>query len=392
MKLRDLNPEKLILKNKSMTNYNSKHTILFILFIFQVKSQSQFLPIAKFDPEPHNFCIMPFFTPMLKPLLPPSNFDGESESAFWNKIEEIKIEHEKIDNYNKLQFEKFKIDSINYSNCYNKFKTDLIEWRKRNPDWKISSKNKNDLVLSNEIKSENILQNKKFEIYIVSSNTLNIRKGAGTNHVILSVLSKGDQVTLLEKSNNDWWLIGFEGTVGYVFSKYITKDPYSDWEKKNYRSGVTPDCENIFPKYDFDLNNYLRIIVGSGTDVVVKLMKSSYSGDECIRVVYVRSGDTYEIKNIPEGRYYLKIAYGKDYRQKIIDNQCHVRFVQFAEYEKGTDILDYHKQRQPNQIIGNQVYENWSIPSYELYLDILQSNTRGSNFNSRNISEAEFNR
>lgn len=178
------------------------------------------------------------------------------------------------------------------------------------------------------------------EQYIVSSQTLNMRTGAGKQHEVIGTLSEGDGVTLIEKSGNDYWYVDFDGTEGYVYSKSLKKDPYSDWEKKNYHSGVTPECENVTPQYDYKLDNYLRINVGSGTDVVVKLMKIGYYGDECIRIVYVRSSDNYEIKNVPEGRYYLKIAYGKDYRQKIADNQCYVKFMKNAKYDKGIDILN----------------------------------------------------
>ncbi|HQV77619.1 MAG TPA: SH3 domain-containing protein [Chitinophagales bacterium] len=229
------------------------------------------------------------------------------------------------------------------------------------------------------------------EQYIVSSQTLNMRSGAGKQYEVITTLSQGDAVTLIEKSDNGWWYVDFEGTEGYVFSQLLKKDPYSGWKKTNYESGVTPECENVNPQYDFKLDNYLRINVGSGTDVVVKLMKKGYYGDECIRIVYVRSRDTYEIKNVPEGRYYLKIAYGKDYRQKIVDNQCYVKFMQNAQYEKGIEILDFNKIKQPNQRIGNEIYENWSVPSFELSLDVIVTKGTKPTFRSNDISEAEFN-
>ncbi len=225
------------------------------------------------------------------------------------------------------------------------------------------------------------------EQYLVNSKFLNIRNGAGKEYEILDSLFYGDRVTLLDKNKSGWWKIEFDGTQGYVFSSYLKKDPYSGWEKKNYQSGVTPECENVTPQYDFELDNYLRVIVGLGTDVVIKLM----NGKECIRIVYVRSGDTYEIKNIPEGLYYLKIAYGKDYSQKIINNQCQVKFIKNPLYERGNNILDFNKIKEPNQRIGNEVFENWSIPSFELFLDVIKTKG-GKSFKSKNISEAEFNK
>jgi len=230
------------------------------------------------------------------------------------------------------------------------------------------------------------------EQYLVNSKTLNMRSGPGKEYEIVTTLSMGDAVTLIEKNENSWWSVDFDGTQGYVFSSLLKIDPYSGWEKKNYQSGVTPECENVTPKYDYELDNYLRINVGSGTDVVVKLMKKGYYEDECIRIVYVRSGDTYEIKNIPEGRYYLKIAYGKDYRKKIVDNICYVKFMKNAQYEKGSEILDFNKIKQPNERIGNNIYENWSVPSFELSLDVIVTKGTKSTFKSNDISEAEFNK
>ena len=229
------------------------------------------------------------------------------------------------------------------------------------------------------------------EQYLVNSKTLNMRSGPGKEYGIITSLSMGDVVTLIEKNKNGWWSVDFDGTQGFISSSFLKIDPYSGWEKKNYQSGVTPECENVTPKYDYGLDNYLRINVGSGTDVVVKLMKKGSYEDECIRIVYVRSGDTYEIKNIPEGRYYVKIAYGKDYRKKIVDNMCYVKFLKSAQYEKGSEILDFYKIKQADERIGKNIYENWSIPSFELSLNVIMTKETKSTFKSDDISESEFN-
>src|SRR5690606_32662549 len=154
------------------------------------------------------------------------------------------------------------------------------------------------------------------------------------------------------------------------------RDDLADWAPIAYRTGSTPECENVTPRYDRSMDNFLRIKVGSNTDVVVKMMQIGTYGDECIRIVYVRAADTYEIKNIPEGRYYLKIAYGKDYRQRLEDGKCQVRFVKNALYEKGTDILDYNKEHYPG---------GWQEPSFELSLNVITTRFETSNFNSGTI-------
>ena len=239
--------------------------------------------------------------------------------------------------------------------------------------------------------SSQILSAQTDEKYIVTSQTLNVRSGEGTGYEVIGKLSKDDKVTVLEKGKSGWWYINFERSYGYVFSKYLVIDPYSGWEETNYRSGNASACANITPKYDYDIDNYLRVNDGSGTDVVIKLLKIGSYKDECIRIVYIRSKDTYEIKNIPEGRYYLKIAYGKDYRKKVVDNQCYVKFMKNAMYEKGTEILDYKLIKRPNTRVGNNDYENWDVPSFELSLDVIETIGISQDFKSTDISEEEFN-
>jgi hypothetical protein len=221
------------------------------------------------------------------------------------------------------------------------------------------------------------------EQYLVNSNTLNMRSGAGKEFEVIANLSIGDAVTLTEKFDNGWWMVDFEGTQGYVFGQLLKKDPNSGWNKKNYESGETPECENVAPQYDIKLDNYLKVNVGSNTDAVVKLMKKQYGGDVCIRIVFIRSRETYYLKNIPEGNYYLKIAYGSDWRQKIVDQQCYGKFMKNAQYEIGQENLDYNLI---HKIDGDQV------PSFELSLDVVVSRNTKPTFKSNDISEAEFNK
>jgi hypothetical protein len=221
------------------------------------------------------------------------------------------------------------------------------------------------------------------EQYLVNSKTLNMRSDAGKEYEVVATLSMGDAVTLIEKYDNGWWSVDFDGTQGFVFAQLLKIDPNSGWNKKHYESGETPECENVDPQYDYKLDNYLKVNVGSHTDVVIKLMKKQYSGDICNRIVFIRSNETYTLKNIPEGNYYLKIAYGSDWRQKIVDQQCYGKFMKKAQYEIGKERLDYtviHK------------YDRDQVPSFELSLDVIVTRGTKSTFKSNEISEAEFNK
>lgn len=151
------------------------------------------------------------------------------------------------------------------------------------------------------------------------------------------------------------------------------------WEEKGMKNGLMPSCYNFKPKNDKSIDNYLEINVGGGTDVVVKLM--NVKSEKCIRYVFINSGTSYKIRNIPQGVYYLKIAYGKEWLSKIENNKCVGKFIRNPMYEKGEDILNFTILK---------TYDGQSIPSFRLSLDVVSSNLSNS-FSSHNISETDFN-
>jgi hypothetical protein len=150
------------------------------------------------------------------------------------------------------------------------------------------------------------------------------------------------------------------------------------WKEKSLRNGQLSSCYNFQPQTG-TVNNYLKVYVGSGTDVVIKVM--DLETDVCVRYVFINSGTHYSIENIPEGKYYLKIAYGREWLSKNEKNKCIGMFLSNPMYEKGDDIMDFNVK---------QTYGGYSIPSFSLELDVISSNTSNS-FNSASISESEFN-
>lgn len=151
------------------------------------------------------------------------------------------------------------------------------------------------------------------------------------------------------------------------------------WQETFVKNGPMPSCFNFKPKQAKSIDNYLDINVGGGTDVVVKLM--NYETEKTIRYVFVNSNTSYRIKHIPEGKYYLKIAYGKNWISKVENGQCIGRFLSGAIYEKGEDLLDY-------RFIHNS--DGYQIPSFSLSLDVIASE-KSNSFESQNISENDFN-
>lgn len=55
------------------------------------------------------------------------------------------------------------------------------------------------------------------------SSNLNVRKGPGTDQPIVGKAAHGSSVTIVSKTNDQWWLIRTEnGEEGYVYAQYLT--------------------------------------------------------------------------------------------------------------------------------------------------------------------------
>jgi len=230
------------------------------------------------------------------------------------------------------------------------------------------------------------------ESYLVKVNGVNVRETPSLNGKIIGTLSNGDIVSVINDKNPEWFFISIYGYEGYIASKLLIKleetEEYKDWEKQNASTGDKPDCENIMPQYSTDLDNKLLINVGKNSDVIVKLMNQS---NTCIRIAYIKASESFAMINIPEGVYYLKIAYGKDFRKDSRGGKCIVKFLVNPVYKQGSDKLDFYKVKKPNVFIDGDEYENWELPSYELSISI-EYGKGGSTFRSNKITEEDFNR
>lgn len=223
------------------------------------------------------------------------------------------------------------------------------------------------------------------EIYIVLKDSILFYQPVGK-------IPKGMAVSVISKENPNWWKIEINGISGYVSSGELVEpqksDEYGGWQKSNIRSGANPNCGNINEEFDDSLDNQLLVHVGQNADVVVKLMQETGG---CSRIVYIKAGDTCSIKNIPEGVYYLKLAYGKDLYQSEKNGQCITKFLINPLYKIGEEKLDFNILKK-TETINNQLYNSWQIPSFELTLDARYDLDEGQNFNSNSISVEEFNK
>lgn len=68
----------------------------------------------------------------------------------------------------------------------------------------------------------NLVAGSKVRVTTESSN-LNIRKGPGTDQPIVGKASRGETITLINKTNDQWWLVRTEaGEEGYSYAQYLS--------------------------------------------------------------------------------------------------------------------------------------------------------------------------
>lgn len=224
----------------------------------------------------------------------------------------------------------------------------------------------------------------KPSLYTVSSDLLNIRLGPGTQYDILKTLNKGDSLYLTTLLTNGWALVSSQDRIaGFVKSEMIEKhNPYKSWEKLRLITGDTLACYNVIPSYDRNLRTKLTVRVLEGYDAVVKLYKKEESNDMCIRIAYIRSGESFDFLFIPEGLYYVKIAYGEDFRKGIVNNKCVTIFTKNSHYEIGTQFFDFYLVRK---------YDVIQTPTWTLEVKSRRPPLPGEVFTVKEITEEDFN-
>lgn len=161
-------------------------------------------------------------------------------------------------------------------------------------------------------------------------------------------------------------------------SNFKAKLIHQGWREVNINSGDLPICYN-YSSICGRIANYLNVEVGSGTDVVIKIIDIKFK--KCIRYVFINRDSNFQIENIPEGEYILRIAYGKNWMSKIVDGKCIGKFTENPIYEESQDIFVFHETKLKKSTLIN---------NYFLKLDVI-SNSSDPSFNSKNISENDFN-
>lgn len=80
----------------------------------------------------------------------------------------------------------------------------------------------NDLMLN--INVTGIVEGVKLKVNTDSTN-LNIRKGPGTDQPIVGKAAHHEMVTLVNKTNDQWWLVRTDdGEEGYAYAQYLSHE------------------------------------------------------------------------------------------------------------------------------------------------------------------------
>ena len=111
----------------------------------------------------------------------------------------------------------------------------------------------------------------------------------------------------------------------------------SEYQEKLMRDGWTFETlsdSELGEEYGFKpiyglQDNYFDITMGEGYNVAIKIMDATT--DKCIRYAVVSEQSTTTISQIPQGRYYLKLAYGQDWMELSADSMIIGKFTRNAD-------------------------------------------------------------
>lgn len=144
---------------------------------------------------------------------------------------------------------------------------------------------------------------------------------------------------------------------------------------KSAPSGELPEEYGVKSKFG-QQDNYFDIEIGSGCDVAIKIV--NITNEQCIRYIFVPEKTTANIQMIPQGQYYLKLAYGKDWMEFDNGNgRMEGKFTSNVSYDKSVDVFDFGKKNSS------------SIVNYVLQINIKDGHLY-NNFKTISISETEF--
>ncbi len=130
----------------------------------------------------------------------------------------------------------------------------------------------------------------------------------------------------------------------------------------------------ITPIYGIQ-DNYFDVKMGVGSNLALKII--DLSNNRCIRYIYVQENSEYTVSQIPQGKYKLLIAYGKNWMTLQKDGETFGKFADNVHYEQSVDVFDFGKKNSKDMV------------NYLLTINI-KEDLHATNFNTEEISEDQF--
>ena len=119
----------------------------------------------------------------------------------------------------------------------------------------------------------------------VTTANLNLRAEASTTSSVITTIPKGTSVEIVDKSNNDWYKVSYNGQTGYASSKYITLDNNNSSDNNNTTTtppatatekGVTTANLNMRTSASTSASIITTIAKGSTVEIVDKSTPNWY--------------------------------------------------------------------------------------------------------------------
>ncbi len=231
-------------------------------------------------------------------------------------------------------------------------------------------------------------------------------KLSGSNNELISKLHRFEREENREKDARKIftalkWTAGI-AFVGWIIYLVNTNENSSSSSKYAYNSNeivdTAPEMAERVSKYlgnklktgDSPYNNYfgkgiyikeylnkLEVKNGQSLDVIVCLTEY-YGSKRTIRNEYIRAGESFIMTNIPNGTYYLKSFYGRDWNPDTLLYNGRLKgiFDTSSGFSVSDDFDDLIKMEQ-----NEQAYSIYSVTLYPVV---------GGNMESRNITMSDF--
>lgn len=134
--------------------------------------------------------------------------------------------------------------STSYKSIMHLNKNTKVEFISDNGSWSKIRYNGKEGYMSNQY-LKSISNTNSTDIRTITGNSVNFRKGPGTNYSVIRSFSKGTKVNYISKSGS-WVKVSYNGTNGYVHEKYVSiNTPNIDNNTSTSAKYVTGDSVNF---------------------------------------------------------------------------------------------------------------------------------------------------